>query len=149
MAGSIAQQRDDGRIQLALFGQTIVQLAKFDASRQFSEPQQVASLFEVRLVRQFVDIDAAIRQDAPISVDVTNLRSGCNDALHSFWRMICSHARHWFLASIAELLLLDRASRTREGNLFLYLKRTKLSNCHGRRQIDGNSLHRAIYGHFG
>ena len=60
VARRIAQQSDDGCIQLALFGQTIAQFAKFATRGQFSEPQQVACFFEVRMARQFVNIDAAI-----------------------------------------------------------------------------------------
>src|SRR5579864_5610496 len=96
-------------------------------------------------MRQFVDIDPSIGQDAPISVDVTNLGRGRNDAFHTFGRMICGHAGHWFLASIAELLLLDRASRTREGNLFLYLKRAELSNCPGEGESVPEKAQKALF----
>ena len=94
MARRIAQQRDDRGIQLALFGQAFVQFAQFAARGQFAKPEQVAGLFEIRMVGEFVNVDAAIGQNAAISVDVANLGSGGNDALKSLGGVSCGHAGH-------------------------------------------------------
>ena len=119
MARSIAQQCNDGRIQLALLRQAIVQLAQFAARGQLSKPQQVASLFEIRLVGQFVNVDAAIGQNAAISVDVADLGSGGNDALKSLGGMSRGHAGHGSLASIRRILRCRTARGERgECNLF-------------------------------
>src|SRR5579862_813516 len=128
MAWRRTQQRDDGCIELALFRQAIMELAKFNTSGQFAEPQQVTRFLEIRLMSEFVDINAAIGEDAAISVDVTNLGGGGDYALKSFGGIVCGHAGHGFLASIAKLPVADHASGTRERNLFLYLKRGQVSN---------------------
>src|SRR5208283_845501 len=123
VARSIAQQGNDGRIQLALLGQAIVQLAQFAARGKLSEPQQVASLLKIRLVSQFMNVDAAI------SVYVTDLGSRGNDALKSLGGMSIGHAGHGSLASIRRIL----GCRTARGDaenatFFLYLKPGQVSN---------------------
>jgi hypothetical protein len=80
------------------------------------------------MLRQIVDINAAIREYTAISVDVAKFGSGGNDALKSFEGMICSHAGHGFSLQSPDLALLDHARRAREPNLFLYLKSTEQSN---------------------
>ncbi len=60
-----------------------MQLAKFAARRKLAKPEQVAGLFEVGMVGEFVDVDAAIGENAAFSVDVANLGIGSNDSLES------------------------------------------------------------------
>src|SRR5512140_924694 len=94
MTRSVAQQRNDRGIQLAFLRQPVVQLAQLTSRRKLPEPQQVAGLFKIRVIGQFVYIDAAIGKNALISVDVADLGVGCDDSLESFGRVICSEARH-------------------------------------------------------
>ena len=70
--GALAQQLDDRCIQLALFRQSICSSRSSVRVGKLAEPQQVAGFFEVRVVGEFVDVDAAIGENAPIAVDVAN-----------------------------------------------------------------------------
>src|SRR5262249_10330159 len=98
MSGRIAKQRDDGRIELALFGQAFMQFAKLLASGQLAEPQQVAGLLEVRVVGELVDVDAAIREHTAIAVDEADSGVGGNNALKTLGSMSCGHAGHSVLS---------------------------------------------------
>src|ERR1700688_2618358 len=129
MTRRVAQQRNNGGIQFALLGQALVQLAQFGAGRQLSEPEQVAGLLKIRVVRQFMDVDAAIGEYPAISVDVANLGIGGNDSLKSLGGMSCGQAGHYCLASIAGFFVGGAREEGRgECNLFLYLKRRQVSN---------------------
>ncbi len=72
MAGSAAQESDNRRVELALLGEAVTQFAQFGARGKLAEPEQVAGFFEVRMVGEFVNIDAAIREDAAIAVDLAD-----------------------------------------------------------------------------
>ena len=70
--GSGPHQVDDGRIQLALCRQLLAERIQFGLRRQLAIPQQVAGLFKVGVVGKFVNVDAAVGEDALISVDVAD-----------------------------------------------------------------------------
>jgi|SRR5271170_2561805 len=95
MSGCVAQQGDDPRVQVSLRGQPLLQLAQLRCCGEPPEPEQVTGFFKRGMVRQFVDVDAAIRQYAAISVDVANPGSGGNDALKSLGGLSCGDTRHW------------------------------------------------------
>src|SRR5579863_2502911 len=95
MARGAAQQTDNRRVELSLFGEPVVQLAQFATRRELSKPEQIAGLFKVRMIRQFVDVDATISQNSAIPVDEADFRTGGDDALESLGRMSCGHAGHW------------------------------------------------------
>src|ERR1051326_8731797 len=98
MPRSIAQERDNGRVQLSLFREAIVQFAQFAARGQLAEPEQVAGFFEIGVIGEFVDVDAAISQHAAIAIDITDLGTGGDNSLKSFGSVRCGHAGHQFLA---------------------------------------------------
>ncbi len=74
--GSGAHQVDDGRIQLALCRQLLAEFLQFGLRGQLAIPQQVAGFFEVGVVGKFVNVDAAVGEDALISVDVADAGIG-------------------------------------------------------------------------
>src|SRR5580765_517780 len=78
------------------------------------------------MVRQFVDIDAAIRKHTAISVNETYLRVGGYNTLEPLGSMSCGHAGHSRLAGL-DFLLRDRARRDAGCNVRLYLKLSELS----------------------
>ncbi len=71
-----AQQVDDGRVQLALFRQPLAKFLQLVGRGQLAIPQQVAGFFKIGVVGKFVNVDAAVGQDALISVDVANAGGG-------------------------------------------------------------------------
>ena len=56
---------------------------KLGAVRQATKPEQIADFFEVRMVGQFVNVDAAISEDALIAIDETNAGIGCGNAFQA------------------------------------------------------------------
>ena len=67
--GSGAQQVDDSGVQLALGRQLAAEFLQLIRCRQPAIPQQVAGLFKVGMVGEFVNVDAAIGEDPLVSVD--------------------------------------------------------------------------------
>ena len=65
------QQIDDGRVQLALVRQLPAKFLEFIRLGQLAVPQQVAGFFEGGIVGKFVNINAAIGEDALVSVNVS------------------------------------------------------------------------------
>ena len=95
MLGSHAHEIEDRGVQLAFFCQTIVQLFQFIALGQPAKPQKIASFLEIRIVRQFVDVDTTIGQNSLVSIDVADAGSGCDYSLQpSFGGMGGGHAGH-------------------------------------------------------
>src|SRR5256885_6659630 len=71
-----------------------MQLAEFAARGQIAEPEQVAGLFKIRVIGQFVNVDTAVGEDALITVDVTDPRIRGNNSFESFSGLCGSHAGH-------------------------------------------------------
>jgi len=124
-------------ISLESYPEPIYYLA---ADKNYSKLKREIRELEGRVVGQFVNVDAAIRQHATISVDVANLRCGGYDALKSLRRLSCGDARHESLASITGFFVADRVAERGEDNLFLYLNPSELSNLRF-----ATSLHRSVY----
>ena len=72
MLGRLAQQADDGGVEFALAREVEFQLLQLGAGRQMSKPKQVATLFKVRVVGQFVNIDAAVGKHSLVAIDVAD-----------------------------------------------------------------------------
>jgi len=92
--GRQPHQVDDRSIQLALVRQAFVQFAEFPTRGQLAKPEQIAGFFKGGVVGQFVDINAAVRQDASFTVDEADARGGCNHSFQAFGGVSCGgHAR--------------------------------------------------------
>ena len=63
-----AQEIDNCRIELAFSGEPFAQLLEFLLARQSAIPQQEASLLEIGVVGEFVNIDATIGENSLITV---------------------------------------------------------------------------------
>src|SRR3954469_13016275 len=100
MARRIAEQIDNGSIDLPLLRQALVQFPQLGTCRELSEPQQVAGLFEIGVVGELVDIYAAVSKHALFAIDVANFRVGGNDALKPFGSTSCGHCGHSILALV-------------------------------------------------
>src|SRR6187399_1240395 len=66
-------------------------------------PEQVADLFECREARKVVDVVAAVREHAPVAVEIADRRRGRNDVFESALALF-----RYFLSHHA-LILCDRA----------------------------------------
>ena len=82
------------------------------------EPEQVAGLFEIGVVGEFVDVDAAIRENSPFAIDVADLGVGSNNSFQSLRGLICGDtpgmSSRFFRERVAH-----RASERRGGQPFL------------------------------
>jgi hypothetical protein len=94
MPGCVTHQGDDRRIQLALLSQAVVQLSQLTPAGKLPEPEQVTGLFEIGVVRELVNVDAAIRENSPIAIDITDFGVGSDDSFESLRSVICGKARH-------------------------------------------------------
>jgi hypothetical protein len=57
-----------------------------------AKPKQVAGFLKGGVIRQFMNIDAAVRQYALIPVDVTDARGCGHHPFQTFWRLRrCGH----------------------------------------------------------
>ncbi len=72
-----------------------LQLLQIGAIRQAAKPQQVADFFEVRMVGQFVDVDAAVGKHALIAIDEANAGIGSSNAFQPLAAV--RRRRHEFL----------------------------------------------------
>ncbi len=61
--------------------QPLAQIFQLISRRQLTEPEQIAGLFEIGIVSQFVNVDTAVGQDALFPVDIADAGSGGD---HSF-----------------------------------------------------------------
>ena len=62
--GHAAQEVVDAPVQRARRSQLLGELRQLRRGRQLAEPQQIGGLLEVRVLREFMDIDAAVSQHA-------------------------------------------------------------------------------------
>src|SRR5579862_3372403 len=96
MARRGAKEIDNRSIQLALFCHPVVQFAQLAPVWKLPKPKQVTGFLEVRVIGEFVDIDATISQDAAVTIDITNLGIRGDDALKALWSVRCGHIGHRF-----------------------------------------------------
>ena len=67
---------------------------QFSLRGQLAIPQQVAGLFKVGVVGQFVNVDAAVGEDALISVDVADAGIGSDDSFQALGGVRGGQAGH-------------------------------------------------------
>ena len=83
--GRSAQQVDDRRIQLALLRQPLVQIPSIRRGvGSLPYHKQVAGFLKVGVVGQFVNVDAAIGQNALLAVDIANAGVGGDYSFQTF-----------------------------------------------------------------
>ena len=102
MFGSNAQQVEDGRVKLAFFREAFPDLFQLIALGQAAEPEQEAGFFEIGVVGEVVNIDAAIRQNALFAVDVTDAGGGGNERPQGPWARASWLRWTYSLASAAD-----------------------------------------------
>ena len=83
MTRSIAEQADDGCVELTLFGHAIAKFTQLLALGKAAEPEQVAGFLEVGVFGEVVNIDPAIGEDALLAIDVTDAGCSCDDSFES------------------------------------------------------------------
>src|SRR5580658_2648624 len=99
----------------------LLQILKLALLRQPPKPKQVASLFKIGVLGQFMNVNAAIGKNAAVAIDVTNAGVGSNNAFQSFWGR--SHARHSLSLNWIDYLLPEPHEGVRgDATLLLYAK---------------------------
>ena len=78
VGGNAAQEVDDFGVELAGGGEVGGELGELGGVGEFAEPEEVGGLLECGTFREFVDVDAAIGEDAGVAVDPAD-RRGCGD----------------------------------------------------------------------
>src|ERR1700688_461761 len=69
---------------MALLGQALLQILQLALIRQAAKPKQVAGLFKIRMIGQFMNIDAAIGKNSTVSIDIANAGVGGDNSFHAF-----------------------------------------------------------------
>ena len=82
--GDAAQEVDDLGVELAGGGEMRGELGEFGGVGQLAEPEQVGGLFEGGALGELVDVDAAVGEDAGVSVDPADGGVGGDDAFQAF-----------------------------------------------------------------
>jgi len=65
---------------LALVRETLVQILQLIAIRKAPKPEQVAGLFKSGMLGEFVNVDAAIGENAAFAIDIADARVGGDNA---------------------------------------------------------------------
>src|ERR1700688_145103 len=69
---------------MALLGQALLQILQLALIGQAAKPKQVAGLFKIRMIGQFMNIDAAIGKNSTVSIDIANAGIGGDNSFHAF-----------------------------------------------------------------
>ena len=80
--------------------QALAQFVQFAGVGKLAEPEQVAGLFKSGMIGEFVNVDAAVGENALVPIDVADAGICGDDALKTFWGMICGHAGHALARSV-------------------------------------------------
>ena len=84
VGGDAAEEVDDLGVDLAGCGELCGELGELGCGGELAEPEEVGGLFEGGLLGELVDIDAAVGEDAGVSVDPADGRAGGDDAFQAF-----------------------------------------------------------------
>jgi hypothetical protein len=79
-----AQEIDDLGIEFARCGEVGGELCEFGGVGELTEPEEIGTFLEGGTLREFVDVDAAIREDAGVAVDPADGGAGGDDAFQAF-----------------------------------------------------------------
>jgi hypothetical protein len=91
VGGNAAEEVDDLWIEFACGGEMPGEFSKLSGRGEFAEPEEVGALLEGGSLCEFVDIDAAIGEDAGVAVDPADGGRGGDDAFQALW---CDSGRH-------------------------------------------------------
>ena len=86
------QAIQDRGIQLAFFGESLLERPQFLRTRQASKPQQVTDFLKRRVIGEIVDIDSAIGQYTLFSIDITDAGGGRDHPFQPLGRVRCADA---------------------------------------------------------
>ena len=89
--GHAAEEVDDLGIELAGVGELPGEGGELGGGGQLAVPEEIGGLFEGGVLGEFVDVDAAIGEDAGVAVDPADGRGGGDDAFQAFW---CDSSGH-------------------------------------------------------
>ena len=88
--GHTAEEVDDLGIEFARCGEVVGELGE-SGRGELAEPEEIGGLLEGGALSEFVDVDAAIGEDAGVAVDPADGRRGGDDAFQAFR---CDSGRH-------------------------------------------------------
>ena len=82
--GDAAEEVDDLGVELAGGGEVCGELGEFGGVGEFAEPEEIGGLLEGGALGEFVDVDAAVGEDAGVAVDPADRGAGGDDAFQAF-----------------------------------------------------------------